>query len=40
MLLGDVGAMLNVQSTFEVADADFLASFTKARDHAMWRIFF
>lgn len=38
-VVGDVGAMLNVQSTFEVANADYLASFTM-KDRAMRRIFF
>lgn len=28
-VLGDVGATLNVQTTFEVADVNVLASFTK-----------
>ncbi|KAG2368054.1 hypothetical protein BDR07DRAFT_1391769 [Suillus spraguei] len=29
-VVGDVGATLNVQTTFEVANADYLANFTKA----------
>jgi hypothetical protein len=37
-VVGDVGAMLNMQSTFEVANADYFASFTQARDHVMQRI--
>lgn len=31
-VVGDVGATLNVQSTFEVANADYLANFTKVRE--------
>jgi hypothetical protein len=30
-VVGDVGATLNVQTTFEVANTDYLANFTKVR---------
>ncbi|KAG2752775.1 hypothetical protein P692DRAFT_20871091 [Suillus brevipes Sb2] len=39
-VVGDVGAMLNVQSTFEVVNVDYFASFTQVKDYAMWCIFF
>ena len=38
-IVGDVGATLNVQTTFEVANTDYLANFTKVGQYVLRYIF-
>jgi len=32
-IVGDVGATLNVQTTFEIANVEYMANFTKVRQN-------